>query len=136
MKRLLLFVAVATFAATPLYAAPKTIPTQLGSIFYAPSASEAMVLSGKNAVFLSNRVSLNSDVVLTSLDQSGVQIWQRIIDSGVDEVATAMTTDPLANIWVAGSSAALPVAETPTVIAGIDNPDSVSLDGERIFAVI
>lgn len=128
MKRIAVLAVATSLTFTPAIAAPKSITLQLGSIYSAPSSTEAFALSGKSAVFLSNLNSTSADVVLTALDQSGAQIWQRTIDSGVDEVATAVTADPLGNIWVAGSSAALPSVETPTVTTGIDNPDSVSID--------
>ena len=129
MKRVLLVALLASLTFAPAEAAPKPIAVQLGSIFSAPSGAEGFVLSGKNAIFIQNVTGKSADVVVTALDQGGVQIWQKTIDSGFDEVATAITTDPLGNIWIAGSSAAAPQAETATSLVGIDNPDAVSVDG-------
>jgi hypothetical protein len=129
MKRITVLAVATSLTFTPAVAAPKSIALQLGSIYSAPSLTEAFILSGKSAVFLSNVNSKSADVVLTAFDQSGTQIWQCTIDSGVDEVATAITADPLGNIWIAGSSALSPTVETPTAITGIDNPDSVIVDG-------
>jgi hypothetical protein len=128
MKRVLLFSLLASIAITPAEAAPKPIAVQLGSIFAAPVGAEGFVLSGKNVIFIQNVTGKSSDVVVTALDQGGAQVWQKSIDSGFDEVATAITTDPLGNIWIAGSSAAAPISETPTSIIGIDNPDAVNVD--------
>ena len=129
MKRVLLLSLIASLSLTPAEAAPKLIAVQLGSIFAAPTGAEGFVLSGKNAIFLQNATDKSADVVVTALDQGGVQAWQKTIDSGFDEVATAITTDPLGNIWIAGSSAAAPQLETPTSLVGIDNPDAVNVDG-------
>ena len=129
MKRVLLLSLIASLSLTPAEAAPKLIAVQLGSIFAAPTGAEGFVLSGKNAIFIQNATDKSADVVVTALDQGGVQAWQKTIDSGFDEVATAITTDPLGNIWIAGSSAAAPQLETPTSLVGIDNPDAVNVDG-------
>jgi hypothetical protein len=126
-----LFIA-ATLLAPQASAAPKAIVPGLGSIYNAPAGSEAMVLSGKNTIFIQNINQLNSDIKVTALDATRNQIWERIIDSKADEVATAVTTDPSGNIWLAGAAAALQIAESVTSIAGIDNPDSVSVDGAPI----
>ena len=129
MKRILLLSLIASLAFTPAEAAPKPIAVQLGSIFSAPTGVEGFVLSGKNSIFIQNATGKSADVVVTALDQGGVQAWQKTIDSGFDEAATAITTDPLGNIWIAGSSAAAPQLETPTSLVGIDNPDAVNVDG-------
>lgn len=119
---------MAPFLAAPALAAPKTIPVQLGSIFSAPTGAEGFVMVGKTAVFLQNVNNSTTDIVLTALDQGGVQVWQRTIDSGVDEIATSITTDPLGNIWLGGSSAPLEIQESVTSTVGIDNPDGVSIE--------
>jgi hypothetical protein len=133
MKRVLLFSLLASIAITPAEAAPKPIAVQFGSIFAAPVGAEGFVLSGKNVIFIQNVTGKSSDVVVTALDQGGAQVWQKSIDSGFDEVATAITTDPLGNIWIAGSSAAAPISETPTSIIGIDNPDAVNVDDSGVL---
>ena len=129
MKRAILALAI-SFAILPsAEAAPKSISIQLGSIYNAPAGSELFLLSGKNSILISNPTSKSSDIQVTAIDASGVQVWQRAIDSGFDEVAMAVTADPLGNIWIAGSAALAPIIETPTSVIGIDNPDQVSVDG-------
>jgi hypothetical protein len=129
MKRVLFLSLIASLAFTPADAATKPVAVQLGSIFAAPKDAEGFLLSGKNAIFIQNATGKSADVVVTASDQGGIQVWQKTIDSGFDEVATAITTDPLGNIWIAGSSAAAPQVETPTPLEGIDNPDAVIVDG-------
>lgn len=135
MKRSLLFALLLSLVCTPAVAAPKPVAVQLGSIFSAPTGAEGFVLSGKNAIFIQNATGKSADVSVTALDQGGIQVWQKTIDSGFDEVATAITTDPLGNIWIAGSSAAAPQVETPTPLVGIDNPDAVSVDGSTSLRI-
>jgi hypothetical protein len=128
MKRFLAALAVLVFALPQAAAAPKSVAAQLGSIYNAPSNSEGFLLSGKNSIFFSNTTMKSSDIQVTALDASGNQIWQRVIDSGLDELATAGSVDPQGNIWLAGSVAPKAVIETPTPIIGIDNPDQVNID--------
>ena len=128
MKRILLFTAALVLTAQSAVAAPKAITPGLGSIFTAPIGSEAMVVAGQSSIFLSNKSNTTSDIEITALDQGQNKVWGALIDSGVDEVATAMTVDPLGNIWLAGSSASITGGESTTSIAGIDNPDNVVLE--------
>jgi hypothetical protein len=128
MKRLFATLAVTALAISPAAAAPKAIPLQLGSIFTAPVGSEGFTVSGKSAIYLQNANNKSADVVVTAIDLSGQQTWQRVIDGGFDEVGSAITTDPLGNIWIAGATAIAAASETPTSLAGIDNPDGVAID--------
>lgn len=129
MKKVFSLLTAASLLVAPTaLAAPQAVKVQLGSIYSAPSGSEGALLSGKNMLFYKNVNDGNSDIHLTAFDMSNTEVWQRIIDSGVDEVATAATIDPLGNIWLAGSAALPAIPESVTSIAGIDNPDSVSID--------
>lgn len=129
MKRAIIALALSLSIIPSAEAAPKSVAVQLGSIYSAAANAELFLLSGKNSIFISNPSSKNADVQVTALDASGVQVWQRTIDSGFDEVAMAVTSDPLGNIWIAGSAALAPALETPTSLIGIDNPDQVNVDG-------
>ena len=129
MKRVFLALLISLSILPNAQAAPKSVAVQLGSAYNAPAGTELFLLSGKNSIFISNPVVKSSDIQVTAIDPSGNQIWQRIIDSGVDEVAMAVTSDSLGNIWIAGSAALAQIAETPTSLIGIDNPDQVSIDG-------
>jgi hypothetical protein len=128
MKRFIAAVAVLVIALPQAAAAPKSVAVQLGSIYSAPTNSEGFLLSGKNSIFFSNITVKSSDIQITALDVSGNQIWQRVIDSGTDELATAGNVDPQGNIWLAGSAASKAVIETLTPVVGIDNPDQVNIE--------
>lgn len=128
MKRALLLV-LCTFLAIPsATAANKPVAVQLGSIYSAPVGTEAFVVNGKTAIFLQDANTKTADVLLTAIDITGLQLWQKTIDSGVDEVATSITSDSLGNIWIAGSAALARPAESRTAVVGIDNPDAVAID--------
>jgi hypothetical protein len=59
------------------------------------------------------------------MDISGAQLWQKTIDSGVDEIALASAVDPLGNVWLAGASSVLTSVESATAPIQADNPDGV-----------
>ncbi len=128
MRRVLLLLLPLTLIAVPATAAPKIIKVGLGSIYSAPIGSESMVISNKNSVFFRNLNNLSSDIEVVALDQGQNQVWSALIDSGVDEIAMAISLDPLGNIWLSGASALQRQGESSTSTTGIDNPDNVSLD--------
>ena len=128
MKRVLILALLASITLPVAEAAPKALPVQLGSIYSAPADTELFLATSKSSIFISNPTATSSNIQVISVDLTGTQLWQRTIDSGVDEVATATTLDPQGNIWLAGSVASSATSETLTSIAGIDNPDLVSID--------
>jgi len=128
MKRILIGALLATLVAPVAHAAPKAIPVQLGSIYSATAGTELFLQLAKSSIFISNVTKQSADIQLTAVALSGTQLWQRVIDSGADEVATVATLDPQGNIWLAGSAALLPAAETATPVVVADNPDSVNID--------
>ena len=128
MKRIAILALVASLSLPVASAAPKVIPVQLGSIYSAPIGTELFLQSGKSSIFISNLNSKSADIQVTAIDLAGTQLWQRTIDSGADEVATAATLDLQGNIWLTGSAALFVVAETTTPTTGVDNPDSVIVE--------
>jgi hypothetical protein len=128
MKRVLILALLASITLPVAEAAPKALPVQLGSIYSAPAGTELFLATSKSSIFISNPTATSTNIQVISVDLTGTQLWQRTIDSGVDEVATATTLDPQGNIWLAGSIASSATSETLTSIAGIDNPDLVSID--------
>jgi hypothetical protein len=132
MKRSKSFVAIVVtiffLSSSTSFAAPKKITLQTGSVLPAPIGAESFLQSGKNAVFLSNTANQTLDISLQAIDITGTIAWERIIDSGNNEVATAFALDSLGNFWIAGNSAPLLMVESSTPIVGADNPDGVSLE--------
>lgn len=124
MKRFALFLALLLVGITPAVAAPKSVAVKKLSIIATVSA-EAMVVTGKTIVTVSNTDGVNSNILLTGMDISGTQLWQKTIDSGVDEVALASAVDPLGNVWLAGASSVLAAVESATAPIQAENPDGV-----------
>jgi hypothetical protein len=121
-------IAVLLFSPSLSSAAPKKISLQTGSIFPAPIDTESFLQSGNNSLFLSNSESRTADITIKAIDITGASAWERVIDSGSDEIASTFGLDPAGNIWVAGNSAPVLAIETTTPIVGVDNPDGVSLE--------
>lgn len=89
---------------------------------------EGLVVIGKTLITYSNSGGSNSNIVVTGLDATGVQLWQKVIDSGGDEVALAATADSTGNLWISGASAPLPAISTAPIPTPADNPDGVLVE--------
>lgn len=125
MKKFLLLVFAASLVLPTASAAPKAVVVKKLDIVATAVKAEGLVATGKTLVTYSNTGSINSNIELTGLDATGAQQWVRTIDSGVDEIATAATVDAAGNIWLAGSSAAVTVADSATAAIPAENPDGV-----------
>ena len=124
MKRTALFLALLLVGITPAVAVPKSVAVKKLTIIATVNA-EAMVVTGKTIITVSNTEGLNSNILLTGMDISGAQLWQKTIDSGVDEIALASAVDPLGNVWLAGASSVLTSVESATAPIQAENPDGV-----------
>ena len=130
MKRIAVVLLAALFLTPVADAAPKSTSTKgvaiklLTPLTSAPNA-EGLVISGKTLVTFLNTGGTNSNIQITGLDANGIQQWQKVIDSGADEIAMAAAVDSAGNIWLAGDSAPLSPADTATVALPADNPDGV-----------
>lgn len=109
-------------------AAPKTIAIKPFVQLTKDVTAEGMFVTSKAIITYANIVGQSSDIQLRAIDFAGAQIWSKIIDSGRDEVATAINVDAQGSIWLAGNSAYASPAETFTAIAGALNPDSVTVE--------
>jgi hypothetical protein len=110
-------------------AAPKSVAAKKIEKLFAVPDAEGLLASGTSLITFSNTGGANSNVLVTSFDLLGATLWQLTIDSGVDEVATAATTDTSGNIWLAGSAAAAaPLPESATATSAAENPDGVLLE--------
>jgi hypothetical protein len=128
MKRTALLLALLTIGTSSAFAAPKPLEVKKLTLIAVNQSAEKLVISGKTLVTVANTDGVNSNILLTGLDINGVQLWQKMIDSGVDEVALAATADPMGNIWLAGASSKVVVPESATVQIQAENPDGVVLE--------
>ncbi|CAN2220992.1 hypothetical protein MCEMRH37_01215 [Candidatus Nanopelagicaceae bacterium] len=128
MKRIAIFLALVLVGVTPAVAAPKSVAVKKLTLVAVNQGAEKLVISGKTIVTVGNSDGANSNIQLTGLDINGLQLWQKTIDSGVDEVALAAATDPSGNIWLAGASSAILPSESETAQIQAENPDGVVVE--------
>lgn len=125
MRRIAIFLILLLIGTTPAVAAPKSVALKKITIVASVAGAEKLVVSGKTLVTVSNSDGPNTNILLTGIDIKGVQLWQKTIDSGVDEVALATAVDPLGNIWLAGAASSITAPESATAVIQAENPDGV-----------
>ena len=128
MKRTAILLALLIAGTSSAVAAPKPLEVKKLTLIAVNQSAEKLVISGKTLVTVANTDGLNSNILLTGLDVNGVQLWQKTIDSGADEVALAAATDPLGNIWLAGASSKVVAPESATAQVQAENADGVVLE--------
>lgn len=128
LSSLLCLGAVSEVSAAPKKAVTKQVVVKKLDLLPTAKDIEGLIVVGKTLVTYSNTVGSNSNILITGLDGAGVQLWQKVIDSGADEVALAAATDPAGNLWISGASAPLaPIGTTP-IQPPTDNPDGVVVE--------
>lgn len=125
MRRIAIFLVLSLVGTTPAVAAPKSVALKKLTIVATVAGAEKLVVSGKTLVTVSNSDGPNTNILLTGMDIKGVQLWQKTIDSGADEVALATAVDPLGNIWLAGAASSITAPESATAVIQAENPDGV-----------
>lgn len=127
-KSFLAAIVLAVAIAPMAQAAPKTIAVKPFVQLTKDINAEGMFVTSKAIITYANMVGQSSDIELRAIDFAGVQIWSKTIDSGRDEIATAIGVDAQGSIWLIGNSASAALPETATAIAGALNPDSVTVE--------
>jgi hypothetical protein len=125
MRRIAIFLALLLVGTTPAVAAPKSVALKKLSIVATVPGAEKLVITGKTIVTVGNSDGPNTNILVTGMDIKGVQLWQKTLDSGADEIALATAVDPLGNIWVAGAAASVAAPESATAVIQAENPDGV-----------
>jgi len=125
MRRIAIFLVLLLVGTTPAVAAPKSVALKKLTVMATVAGAEKLVVSGKTLVTVSNSDGPNTNILLTGMDIKGVQLWQKTIDSGADEVALATAVDPLGNIWLAGAASSITAPESATAVIQAENPDGV-----------
>lgn len=125
MRRIAIFLILLLVGTTPAVAAPKSVALKKLTTVATVAGAEKLVVSGKTLVTVSNSDGPNTNILLTGMDIKGIQLWQKTIDSGADEVALATAVDPLGNIWLAGAASSISAPESATAVIQAENPDGV-----------
>ena len=85
-------------SATDAQAAPKSITVKSISPVMQDLKAEGLAVSKKAIVTYENLLGVTADIKVRAFDFSGTEIWSKTIDSGLDEVATALAVDAEGNI--------------------------------------
>jgi len=114
-----------TLSASAIAAPTKSVILKKLDPLVSTPLAEGLISSGKTLITYSNTGGTNSNILITGLDATGAQQWQKTVDSGADEIALAATVDSTGNLWFAGDSAPVTPVDTATVQLPADNPDNV-----------
>lgn len=127
MKKLLLVVLSLLLTSTQTGSAvTKPVTVKEIALLSNASGAEGVLAVGAQVVTFSNLMNSTTDVSVISRDLSGATLWSKTIDSGRDEIASAITSDSKGGIWLAGMSAA-PASPTASSTTGsVSNPDGVT----------
>ncbi len=109
-------------------AAPKSISIKPLKVFSQSSSAEAIVANSKALFTYENIVGLSADIKVRAFDFTGVEIWSKTVDSGLDDLATAIAVDSQGTLWLVGNIAIAPQPETATAATGALNPDVIEVE--------
>ena len=109
-------------------AAPKLVTVKAATKWAESTDVELLTITAESVITVKNVLSNTSNIEIQARDFAGASLWSKTIDSGSDEVATAIAADSQGNIWLAGNSAAAPSAETATATGSALNPDNVTIE--------
>ncbi len=109
-------------------AAPKPIAVKSAVKWAESTDVELFTVTTESVITVKNVLINTSNIEIQARDFAGVSLWSKTIDSGSDEVATAIAADNQGNIWLAGNSAAAASADTATATGSALNPDNVAIE--------
>jgi hypothetical protein len=131
-NKFLILLSIALMATvTEAQAAPKSIAVKSISPFMQDVIAEGLATSKQGILIYENLLGLTADIKVRALNLAGTEIWSKTIDSGLDEVATALAVDAQGTIWLAGNSAVAPTSETATANTDALNPDGVEVENPK-----
>ena len=120
-------IAVLVFPANAV-AAPKLVTVKSVMKWAETSGAELFTVTNKSVITVKNVATTSSNIEIQARDFTGTILWEKSIDSGSDEVATAITSDSQGNLWIAGNSAAQASSDTATTTVNALNPDNVAIE--------
>ena len=108
--------------------APKSVSVKALKVFSLSSSAEAIVANSKALFTYENIMGLSADIKVRAIDFTGTEIWSKTVDSGLDELATAMAIDSQGTLWLVGNIATAPQPDTATATTGALNPDGIEVE--------
>ena len=129
MRKLLPVAILACFSlSNTAIAAPKSVAIKEISLLTSGIQSDGVTNSAGNVITFTSTTSATLDVSISATNLAGANIWNKVIDSGQNELATAVAVDAKSNIWLAGTSASS-LAEVPQAVqSNPANPDGVVVE--------
>ncbi len=109
-------------------AAPKLVAVKAAVKWAESTDVELLTVTAESVITVKNVLTNTSNIEIQARDFTGASLWSKTIDSGSDEVATAIAADNQGNIWLAGNSAAAVIADTATATGSALNPDNVAIE--------
>ena len=129
LKKYLIPAVIALVAMTSVaQGAPKSVSVKQLKVFSQSSSAEAIVASSKAIFTYENIMGVSADIKVRAFDFAGTEIWSKTVDSGLDELATAMTIDSQGTLWLVGNIAIAPQPESTTAATVALNPDGIELE--------
>ena len=129
LKKYLVSAVIACLAMTSVaQGAPKPISVKTLKVFSQSSSAEAIVANSKAIFTYENIMGVSADIKVRSFDFTGAEIWSKTVDSGLDELATAMAIDSQGTLWLVGNIAIAPQPESATAVTGALNPDGIEVE--------
>ena len=129
LKKYLTSAVIASVAMTGVaQGAPKSVSVKPLQVFSQSSSAEAIVANSKAIFTYENIMGLSADIKVRAFDFTGVEIWSKTVDSGLDEVATAMAIDSQGTLWLVGNIAIAPQPESATAATEALNPDGIEVE--------
>ncbi len=120
-------IAALVFPATAS-AAPKLVTVKAAVKWAESTDVELFTVTAESVITVKNVLTNTSNIEIQARDFAGASLWSKTIDSGSDEVATAIAADNQGNIWLAGNSALPASVETTTAVGNALNPDNVAIE--------
>jgi hypothetical protein len=129
LKKYLVLVVIASVAMTGVaQGAPKSVSVKPLKVFSQSSSAETIVANSKAIFTYENMMGVSADIKVRAFDFAGTEIWSKTVDSGLDELATAMAIDSQGTLWLVGNIAIAPQPESATAATGALNPDGIEVE--------
>jgi hypothetical protein len=129
LKKYLVAAVIACLAMTGVaQGAPKSVSVKPLKVFSQSSSAEAIVANSKAIFTYENIMGVSADIKVRAFDFAGTEIWSKTVDSGLDELATAMAIDSQGTLWLVGNIAIAQQPESATAVTGALNPDGIEAE--------
>lgn len=131
MRGVVLLLVMSLALAPSAQAVQKKVAVKKVTTVLSVPGAEMLAVSGSSIITIATIDSQTTDIALKAVDSTGVSLWEKVLDSGVDEVAMATTVDGAANVWLAGFSSQVKSVSIETASVVAENPDAITLEAAQ-----